>query len=198
VDQINYWSYLVTEFSKNEKIARWRFSNIEYFIQSIENWEKDPDNYDTSLFAWLNRVSLITSYDDREDDKGKVNLSTIHAAKGLEFPVVFIAGAEDGIIPHTRSLEENGLCGDAGESGGEPSILQPMEEERRLFYVAITRARDKLYITSCQRRRRFQDLVDCTPSPFLEEIPPHLMETPGENESNDAEMIFAKAKERFK
>ncbi|MDR0447137.1 MAG: UvrD-helicase domain-containing protein, partial [Treponema sp.] len=93
-DKINYWPYLIAEFSKNEKIARWRFANIEYLIQSIETWEKDPDNFDIGLYAWLNRVSLITSNDDREDNKGKVNLSTIHAAKGLEFPVVFIAGAE--------------------------------------------------------------------------------------------------------
>ncbi|MDR2258039.1 MAG: ATP-dependent helicase, partial [Treponema sp.] len=163
---IDYWSYLVSEYSKNEKIARWKFANIEYFIKMIENWERDPDNLDPGLYPYLNRISLITR-DDGEDEAGtgKVNLMTIHASKGLEFPVVFIAGAEAGLIPHERSVAETG-----DEDGGS------IEEERRLFYVAITRARDKLYITSCLKRRRLQNTADCQPSPFLAEIPPALIE----------------------
>jgi DNA helicase-2/ATP-dependent DNA helicase PcrA len=110
---------------------------------------------------------------------------TIHASKGLEFPVVFIAGAEDGIIPHARSLEE-----------GDGNI----EEERRLFYVAITRARDKLFITSCLKRRRMQNTADCVPSPFLTEIPSHLVEyheADPELETHEAENFFALMKSRF-
>jgi DNA helicase-2/ATP-dependent DNA helicase PcrA len=192
VDHINYWSYLAAEFSKEEKIARWKFANIEYFVKSIENWEKDPDNLETGLYAWLNRISLITnSRDDDGDDRGKVNITTIHAAKGLEFPVVFIAGAEEGIIPHTRSMEEN--------PGGEQSAL---EEERRLFYVAITRARDKLYITSCRKRRRLQDVIECVPSPFLAEIPPHLVETHSAEtpveDPQEVEDYFTKIRSMFK
>ncbi|GHV39426.1 DNA helicase [Spirochaetia bacterium] len=187
VDTIDYWSYLVTEYSKNEKIARWKFGNLDYLIQTIERWEKDPDNPDPTLYPYLNRISLITR-DDGEDDanKGKVNLMTIHASKGLEFPVVFIAGAEDGIIPHARSLEE-----------GDGNI----EEERRLFYVAITRARDKLYITSCLKRKRLQDTIDCLPSPFLAEIPNHLIEYHEPEKAEEAEAraedFFALMKERF-
>jgi DNA helicase-2/ATP-dependent DNA helicase PcrA len=186
VDAIDYWSYLVTEYSKNEKIARWKFLNIESLIRSIETWEQDPDNLDPTLYPYLNRISLITR-DDGEDeaDKGKVNLMTIHASKGLEFPVVFIAGAEDGIIPHARSLEE-----------GDGNI----EEERRLFYVAITRARDKLFITSCLKRRRMQNTADCVPSPFLTEIPAHLVEYHEANpemEVQEAENFFALMKSRF-
>jgi DNA helicase-2/ATP-dependent DNA helicase PcrA len=165
-DNIDYWSYLISEYNKNEKIARWKFANIEYFIKMIENWERDPDNLDPGLYPYLNRISLITR-DDGEDDAGagKVNLMTIHASKGLEFPVVFIAGAEAGIIPHERSIAEN-----EDEGGGS------IEEERRLFYVAITRARDKLYISSCLKRRRLQNTTDNQPSPFLAEIPPALIE----------------------
>ena len=163
VDSIDYWSYLVLEHSKDEKKAKWKYSNIEYFIRMIENWESNPDNLDGGLYPWLNRISLITR-DDDEDNTGKVNLSTIHAAKGLEFPVVFIAGAEEGIIPHEKSITE-----DETEDGGS------VEEERRLFYVAITRAREKLYITSCKSRRHMQSVTDCSPSPFLEEIPPELI-----------------------
>jgi DNA helicase-2/ATP-dependent DNA helicase PcrA len=190
VDEIDYWPYLVSEHGKNEKIAAWKYGNIEYFIKSIETWENDPDNFDTGLYAWLNRISLITR-DDGNDEagKGKVNVTTIHAAKGLEFPVVFIAGAEDGIIPHTRSME-----------GEDPA--GSLEEERRLFYVAITRARDKLYITSCQKRRRLQDTVECAPSPFLAEIPPGLIETRDHGESAessaaDTEAFFAKIRTVF-
>jgi DNA helicase-2/ATP-dependent DNA helicase PcrA len=187
VDNIDYWSYLVTEYQKNEKAARWKFLNIESLIQGIETWENDPDNFDPTLFPYLNRISLITR-DDGDDDaqKGKVNLMTIHASKGLEFPVVFIAGAEDGLIPHARSLEE-----------GDGNV----EEERRLFYVAITRARDKLYITSCRQRRKMQSVVECTPSPFLDEIPAHLVEYHEEDAvvetAGEAADYFAKIKGKF-
>ena len=101
----------------------------------MEIWENDPDNSNPNLYNYLNRITLMSRDNgDDESDKGKVNLMTIHASKGLEFPVVFIAGAEEGLIPHARSVAEND--GD-------------VEEERRLFYVAITRARDKLFISAC-------------------------------------------------
>jgi DNA helicase-2/ATP-dependent DNA helicase PcrA len=186
VDEIDYWSYLVQEYQKNEKAARYKFLNIDSLINSISTWEKNPDNFKKSLYDYLNRITLI-SRDDMEDDedKGKVNLMTIHASKGLEFPVVFIIGAEDGIIPHARSMEE-----------GDGNV----EEERRLFYVAITRARDKLFISSCRRRRKMGGVVDCAPSPFLEEIPGELVEyhEPSEPvEADDALDILAKMKAKF-
>ena len=162
VDDINYKDYLIGEFQKNEKAVRFKLKNIETLILSIETWENNPDNYDPNLFNYLNRITLLSRDDmDDDNDKGKVNLMTIHASKGLEFPVVFIAGAEEGLIPHARSVEENG--GD-------------VEEERRLFYVAITRARDKLIITSCRKRRKQQAVVECEPSRFLDEIPANLVE----------------------
>jgi DNA helicase-2/ATP-dependent DNA helicase PcrA len=164
IDKIDYWSYLVIEHGKDEKKARWKFSNIEYFIKMIENWESDPDNLDAGLYPWLNRISLITRDDGDDDNKGKVNLSTIHAAKGLEFPVVFIAGAEKGLIPHEKSINE-----EDGDDAGS------IEEERRLFYVAITRAMEKLYITSCKQRSLRNITETCEPSPFLEEIPKELI-----------------------
>ncbi|MBM7021917.1 ATP-dependent helicase [Treponema sp. Marseille-Q4523] len=162
IDDVQYRDYIIGEFQKNEKAVRFKLQNIETLLMSIETWENNPDNFDPSLFNYLNRITLL-SRDDIEDDggKGKVNLMTIHASKGLEFPVVFIAGAEEGLMPHARSVEET--------DGG-------VEEERRLFYVAITRARDKLLITSCQKRRRMQATVECTPSRFLEEIPENLVE----------------------
>lgn len=161
VEDINYFEFLITENPKSDKAARFKYMNIENLINNMEMWENNPDNFDTGLYAYLNRITLL-SRDDMEDDglKGKVNLMTIHASKGLEFPVVFICGCEDGIIPHARSLEDS--------DGG-------VEEERRLFYVAITRARDKLFLSCCQHRRKMQQNVECTPSPFLDEIPANLV-----------------------
>jgi DNA helicase-2/ATP-dependent DNA helicase PcrA len=101
---------------------------------------------------------------------------TIHAAKGLEHKVVFIAGCENGIIPHARAIEE------------DPNNI---EEERRLFYVALTRAKEKLFITSCRHRKMMREVHECSPSPFLEEIPNELIEirdtpeTAGEEEVLD-------------
>ena len=172
VDAIDYLSYLVLEHGKDEKKARWKFSNIEYFIRMIENWENDPDNLDSGLYPWLNRISLINRDEGEDDNRGKVSLSTIHAAKGLEFPVVFIAGAEKGLIPHDKSIEKSN---DEENDDADNVIAGNVEEERRLFYVAITRAMEKLYITSCRQRRRMQSTDICEPSPFLAEIPSQLI-----------------------
>jgi DNA helicase-2/ATP-dependent DNA helicase PcrA len=196
-EAIDYWGYLVTEHGKEEKKARWKFTNIEYFARMIENWERDPDNLDAGLYPWLNRISLITRDDGEDDAEGKVNLMTIHAAKGLEFPVVFIAGVERGLMPHEKSLADSSdLHNKSGDEAGS------IEEERRLFYVAITRAREKLFITSCQKRRHLQSAVDCVPSPFLEEIPARLIEyhESEKTEQDDnaaAEDLLAQLKARF-
>jgi DNA helicase-2/ATP-dependent DNA helicase PcrA len=199
VDGIDYWGHLVTEHGKEEKKARWKYTNIEYFIRMIENWERDPDTLDGGLYPWLNRISLITKDDGENDSLGKVSLMTIHSAKGLEFPVVFIAGAEEGLMPHEKSLEEDETSKDGAPSGDSPS--GSIEEERRLFYVAITRAREKLYISCCQNRRRMQSTEDCKPSPFLEEIPKHLIRhhkpISAEEDQALAEQLLEQLKAKF-
>ncbi len=180
VEEIDYWGMLVTEHPENEKIAKWKYDNIQTFIEFMNRWEKNPDTQNPTLQKYLNRITLITRNEDAEDDKGKVNLMTIHASKGLEFDNVFVAGVEDHILPHQKSVEESGN----------------VEEERRLFYVAITRARENLYITACQRRRTMNDTVECTPSRFLDEIPKKLMEVVESNttvhEEKDAQVFFNK------
>ncbi len=177
VEEIDYQGYLLAEHPNNEKIAKWKLRNIGLFVEFLENYESDPDNLSPSPFEFLSRITLDPRDDvDDEDDPGKVNIMTIHAAKGLEHDVVFIAGCENGIIPHARALEED---------------PQNIEEERRLFYVALTRAKQKLYITSCRRRKVMREVQECAPSPFLEEIPDELMEvreameTAGEEEVLD-------------
>ena len=127
------------------------------------------------------------SRDNLEDLSGqeRVNLMTIHAAKGLEFHTVFIAGLEQGLIPHARSLEE-----------GEHNV----EEERRLFYVAITRAKQRLYLSSCKTRRRRGNQQEAEPSPFLNELPTALLEYHREDEelsSEDASRLFAEMRSKL-
>jgi DNA helicase-2/ATP-dependent DNA helicase PcrA len=185
VDAIDYWGYLVEENKQSDKAAKWKFHNLEILIKSIEDWETNPDNLSPGIYEWLNRVSLITRDDLEDEEGGEVNLMTIHAAKGLEFDVVFIAGCEDGIIPHARAVEE-------GEGN--------MEEERRLFYVAVTRARRRLLVSACLRRRKQNQTIDCVPSPFLQEIPPNLIQNcAGEAEFTEAEgeEYFGKLKAMF-
>lgn len=193
VHDIDYWGYLLTEFEDNEKVAQWRQRNIEIFAQSIERYERDPDNQPASIFTYLNRVAL-GSNDDKEDGdiRGKVNLMTVHASKGLEFKVVFLVGVEDGIIPHKRSLMEN----------EEGDFDANMEEERRLFYVAITRAQVKLIMTSAKTRTQMRQTMEQTLSPFLTEIPEGLIEfrDPGSEEPTpeSAEDFFSMLKDKFK
>ena len=169
VEELHYWDYLIMEYQKNEKEAKWKYKNILTFINLLDKWEQENDD-EESIYSYLNKITLITRDDDQDAEGGKVGLMTIHAAKGLEFKVVFLAGCEDDIIPHARTLED------------DPANI---EEERRLFYVAVTRAMDKLYITSCKTRRHLRDSVTCLPSRFLEEIPAELIQ----NDEGKAESL---------
>lgn len=164
---IDYWGYLRNEFQHKDQIAGFRWTNIESLTDSLERWE-DRQNK-PSVFDYLNSIALAGR--ESSDEDGKVNLMTIHAAKGLEFDLVFIAGVEDNIIPHRRSLEED-----------DEVYMKNLEEERRIFYVALTRAKKKLYLTSCRQRRILRKLIDMDPSPFLAEIPAELIK-PKEPES---------------
>ena len=182
VEEIGYWNYLVTEYQKNEKEAKWKFKNIQTFVHLLERWEEENDDEESSLYTYLNKITLITRDDDQESEGGKAALMTIHAAKGLEFKVVFLAGCEDAIIPHARALEEN------------PANI---EEERRLFYVAVTRAMEKLYITSCKTRHHIKEDLICIPSRFLEEIPKELIQTEDEGKEEDPEEAYKRMMAQF-
>jgi len=159
VEAIDYWGYLLLENkdAKDKDVVRWKFANVESLAGSLADFEEDPDAVHPTLFDYLARVSLASRDDlDAKETGGRVNLMTIHSAKGLEFPVVFVAGVEKDIIPHVRSVTE----GDAH-----------VEEERRLFYVALTRAQRRLFLSCCSSRRRMGKPVEASPSPFLDEIP---------------------------
>jgi DNA helicase-2/ATP-dependent DNA helicase PcrA len=168
VEEIDYWGHLVSENrdAKNKDVVKWKFGNVESLVGSIADFEEDPDALHPTLFDYLARVSLASRDDlDTKEEGGRVNLMTIHSAKGLEFPVVFVAAVERDIIPHARSMEE----ADAN-----------VEEERRLFYVAITRAQKRLFLTFCSSRRRMGKPVETYPSPFLDELPAECLTMPVE------------------
>lgn len=161
VARIDYWNYLLNTYKK-EQLARYKYANIDSLINSISEYEEDEDIEKKSLRDYLYRINLL-SLEDREDDEesDKVNLMTVHAAKGLEFSVVFLAACEEGIFPHERTVQEHS---------------ENLEEERRLFYVALTRCKSKLYISAAKTRRRLGVALESSPSQFLEEIPQELCE----------------------
>lgn len=186
VSDIGYWRYLLEEHKADEKTAAWKYRTIELLASSIERWEKDPDTLDSGLFAYLARVALVTR-EDPDDGDGKISLLTIHAAKGLEFDIVFVPGCEDGIFPHARSMEDGG--GD-------------IEEERRLFYVALTRAKKRLFLSRCLRRKRYSQVSEPAPSPFLAELPAEMLqsEEPAEAARSEEDLqkeLFARMKAMF-
>lgn len=130
---------------------RARIDNINEFISSAADYQEA--NPEDTLRDYLENLSLLSEIDKTENSNESVSLMTMHQAKGLEFPVVFIVGLDEGLFPSKRSLDEGNL-----------------EEERRLFYVGITRAEEKLYMTSSQVRRNYGKVSYYKPSRFIDEI----------------------------
>ena len=158
IEDIGYIEELRAEVTQE---ADSRIENIQEFI-SVARAQEDM-GLDTELGEFLTRMSLISDIDSLSDTNDAVTLMTLHAAKGLEYPIVFMAGLEEGMFPHSRSLNNN----------------SEMEEERRLMYVGVTRAEEHLYFTYAKRRLIYGDYRYFTPSRFLNEVPPHLMKTVG-------------------
>ena len=165
VEEIGYWPYLIHEHPANERTAKAKWKNVGYLIRSLGRYQHNPDVTDPSLEGYLNRISL-QARDALSDEapEEQVALMTVHAAKGLEWDQVFVAGVEEGTMPHQRAIEENGL-----------------EEERRLFYVALTRARTRLVLSSCATRSVNGEVVSVQPSRFLAELPEeHVVQRPAD------------------
>lgn len=134
-----------------------RYENVQELLNAIKEFVDNEENKEKSLGAFLQEVALITSVDeDKDDDEEKVTLMTIHMAKGLEFKHIYLVGMEEDLFPSQMML----------------SSRADLEEERRLFYVAITRAEHKLFLSYATSRYRFGRLKSCEPSRFLEEINP--------------------------
>ena len=153
-------NHFKTEYDQYE--SENRIGNIEELFNSVDQFtqEREREGRDASLEAFLEEVSLLTDVDTWNSNSNAVTLMTLHAAKGLEFPVVCITGLEMGLIPLQRTSAD----------------LNELEEERRLFYVGMTRAMENLYLTYATRRRKYNSYMDNVPSVFLDEIPQELLE----------------------
>lgn len=144
------------EIGTDESLDRW--NNIQQLISDIGLFFREND--DATLNDYLQQVALISDLDETEMDTEQITMMTLHSAKGLEFPCVFVAGMEQGLFPLERT--EN--------------VLEEKEEERRLFYVGITRAMERLFLSYAKRRSRFGETKYTTPSLFLHEIKSELVD----------------------
>jgi DNA helicase-2/ATP-dependent DNA helicase PcrA len=139
--------------------AQGRIENLEQLVEVGHEFDAAAAAEEDTLGAFLQEIALLSDADSRSDEEGLVTLMTVHNAKGTEYPIVFIAGCEDGVFPHSRALDEGGL-----------------EEERRLFYVGVTRAMRELYLTYALRRAVFGAERSGLRSRFLGEIPGELLD----------------------
>lgn len=150
-----------TEYDQYE--AESRVNNIKEMFNSVAQFviEREETGQESSLAAYLEEVSLMSDVDGWNSTSNAVTLMTLHAAKGLEFPVVCITGLEMGLLPLQKTHETN---------------IKELEEERRLMYVGMTRAEETLYLSYATRRRKYGAYTDTMPSLFLDEIPKELLQ----------------------
>ncbi|MCA9905278.1 MAG: ATP-binding domain-containing protein, partial [Anaerolineae bacterium] len=153
VNNTGYIAYLSEISDRDEQVTE-RIENIQE-LRNIISEKKD-----LALGDFLEEVSLVAEVDTLADEQDSVTLLTLHSAKGLEYPVVFMTGLEDGLLPHSRSLNE----------------ADAMAEERRLMYVGLTRAKDRIYLTYVFRRMMYGESIPSVPSRFLGDIPADLTE----------------------
>ena len=162
LDEIGYFEEL-RRSEKNPESAEARIRNLKDLIATLNATRQSDVSTAPAmdrLQTFLEDITLDSEREEEDEAKGDaVTLITMHSCKGLEFPHVYVVGLEDGLLPHSRSKLEGTL-----------------DEERRLFYVAITRAMQTLTISHCATRKKYGQLVPCHPSPFLKELPPELVE----------------------
>jgi len=160
LDEIAYFADL-RRSEKNPESAESRIRNLRELTATLDGSDAASQPPFDRLQAFLEQITLDTEREEEEDEApgDAVTLITMHSCKGLEFPSVFIVGMEDGLLPHSRSKVENTL-----------------DEERRLFYVAITRAMQMLSISHCAGRKKYGSLTPCHPSPFLMDLPAEFVE----------------------
>jgi superfamily I DNA/RNA helicase len=159
LDETGYLTEL-RRSEKNADTADNRVRNLKELIATLDGAGDRSESSLDRLQAFLEEITLDTEREEEDEGPGDaVTLITMHSCKGLEFPHVYVVGLEDGLLPHSRSKVEGTL-----------------DEERRLFYVAITRAMQTLNISHCAGRKKYGQAMPCHPSPFLNELPPELVE----------------------
>ncbi len=155
LDRLQFHDALVNEYGKEEADERWRNVLELYSVASEYGWLPR----ESQLATFLEEVALVADSDRQEDDADAVTCITLHQAKGLEYPVVFLIGLEEGLLPHSRSMD----------------MRETVDEERRLFYVGVTRAKERLYLLYAFRRMTYGRSEHTEVSRFLEHIPPALI-----------------------
>ncbi len=157
LDEVGYWDEL-RKYEKTEEGAENRIRVLKDLISTMDSVGRPHDAPDTKLMTFLEDITLDNERSEEKELQGDaVTLITMHSCKGLEFPHCYIVGAEEGLIPHSRSKVEGTL-----------------DEERRLFYVALTRAKQTLRISRCDARKKFGEMTPCHPSSFLDDLPEDL------------------------
>lgn len=185
IDDTGYEAWLFEQLS-NSKMAERKMENIWQLLESIKSMiEKAEKNNDDAgdLKSVISKLVLLDMLEqqEQEDDSDRVQLMTLHASKGLEFPHVFLIGMEEELLPHRSSIEEGSI-----------------EEERRLFYVGITRAQRSLNLSLAAKRKQYGSIVSPEPSRFLEELPEDLLHWENKNEQNNKEASQALAQAHLK
>jgi DNA helicase-2/ATP-dependent DNA helicase PcrA len=137
-----------------------RKENVEELMSAMQAFTEEPEREDISLSAFMADVALITDMDNKNTNQDAVTMMTVHGAKGLEFPYIYVVGLEENLFPSQMALQER----------------SDLEEERRLFYVAVTRAQEKLFLSYATSRFRWGKLVYAEPSRFIEEIDPQYLD----------------------
>ena len=160
LEETGYFNEL-KRLEKDPEVAESRIRNLRGPIRHHDDGRHRHGNLPADrLETFLENITLDSDREEEKETAGDaVTLITMHSCKGLEFPHVYIVGLEDGLLPHSRSKVEGTL-----------------DEERRLFYVAVTRAMHTLTISHCGGRKKYGQLLPCHPSPFLRELPPELVE----------------------
>ncbi|CAA0081501.1 ATP-dependent DNA helicase Rep [BD1-7 clade bacterium] len=171
VDDIGYEAWLHGN-SPSAAAAEKRMENVRMLIENLNNaWDyEQEDNPDATIKDAINRLILrdMMERQSEEEETDTIQLLTLHASKGLEYPFVYIIGMEEELLPHRTSIEEDNI-----------------EEERRLAYVGITRAREQLTMTYATKRKQFGEMIDTTPSRFLDELPTDNLQWHGRTEKDE-------------
>ncbi len=170
--------YLAELQSQNTPESEADIENLQELVNVAGEFV--PEEADNALGEFLQQVALVSDLDGMEDISNNVTLMTLHSAKGLEFPIVFLAGCDEGVFPHQRTF----------------NIPSEMEEERRLMYVGVTRAEEKLYLTSAKRRQMWGEYKYYNPSRFIDEIPSQLLNKIGFEGSTSGTSTFQNAVSR--
>ena len=164
MDATGYLEALKNDKAEKKLENESRIENLQEFVGVAKDFEKEEEE-EPNLENFLSKMALLSDIDNSDLEEERVTLMTLHSAKGLEFPVVFMTGMEEGMFPHSRTLMEP----------------EELEEERRLLYVAITRAEKHCILTNAQNRFRYGKMEFDNPSRFIEEIDPELIEGEGMN-----------------